>query len=91
MSCCGQRRRALISGPLPVVASAASVTAAHATTAARGLVVGGVTLRYRGLGAFTMRSPRTYRLYACGASGATLQVETGDVDALLRTRLFTRA
>ena len=52
---------------------------------------GGVGLRYRGLGPFTQRSPRTGRLYACGGTGATLQVDEADVEALLRTRLFTRA
>jgi len=45
----------------------------------------------RGLGAFTQRSPGTGRLYACGGTGATLMVDAADVDALLRTRLFTRA
>jgi hypothetical protein len=54
-------------------------------------VIGGVVLRYRGLGAYTMRSQKTGRLYACGGSGASLQVDAADVDALLRTRLFTRA
>ena len=51
----------------------------------------GVALRYRGLGPFTSRSPRTGRLYACGGSGATLQVEAADALALLRTKLFRRA
>ena len=50
-----------------------------------------LALRYRGLGAFTQRSPRSGRLYACGGTGATLLVDAADVDALLRTRLFTRA
>jgi hypothetical protein len=57
---------------------------------ARGYVTGGVQLRYRGLGAYTMRSPRTGRLYACGGAGASLQVDASDVELLLRTRLFTR-
>jgi hypothetical protein len=86
MSCCGQRRRALASAPVPVASSPA-----HATIQTRGHVDGGVGLRYRGLGAFTLRSPRTGRLYACGGTGASLQVDAADVEALLRTRLFTRA
>ena len=51
----------------------------------------GVALRYRGLGPFTNRSPRTGRLYACGGTGATLQVEAADALPLLRTKLFKRA
>ena len=85
MSCCGSRRRALVSGPMPVASSPT-----HTTIQTRGHVIGGVVLRYRGLGAYTLRSPRTGRLYACGGAGASLQVDTADVDVLLRTRLFTR-
>jgi hypothetical protein len=87
MSCCGSRR-ALVSGPTPV--SRATPAGAYATPA-RGPLAGGIALRYRGLGAFTQRSPRTWRLYACGGTGATLQVDAADVEALVRTRLFTRA
>ena len=87
MGCCGGRR-ALASSP-PTV-SRATPAGAWATTA-RGALSAGVALRYRGLGAFTQRSPRTGRLYACGGTGATLVVDTADVETLLRTRLFTRA
>ncbi|HEV8393433.1 MAG TPA: hypothetical protein VGQ37_04130 [Vicinamibacterales bacterium] len=90
MSCCGQRRRALASGPPATAPSRPSPAGAWAT-AAREPLGAGVALRYRGLGAFTQRSPRTGRLYACGGTGATLQVDAADVDSLLRTRLFTRA
>ena len=85
MSCCGQRRRALVSSPA-AVATHASRPVIHT----RGHVIGGVALRYRGLGPYTMRSRRTGRLYACGGAGASLQVDAADVDVLLRTRLFTR-
>ena len=88
MSCCGQRRRALSSVP-PAAASSRAV-AAHAAIPAHGPITG-VSLRYRGLGPFTQRSQRTGRLYACGGNWTTLQVDPADVDALLRTRLFTRA
>lgn len=89
MSCCGQRR-ALVSTP-PAAASSRATPAGAYATPARGPLAAGVALRYRGLGAFTQRSPRTGRLYACGGTGATLLVDAADVDALLRTRLFTRA
>lgn len=85
MSCCGQRRRAL-SSSLQLPAAPVSRVAIHTG----GHAIGGVALRYRGLGAYTMRSPKTGRLYACGGSGASLQVDPADVDVLVRTRLFTR-
>jgi hypothetical protein len=50
-----------------------------------------VLLRYRGLGPFTTRSRITGRLYACGGTGARLQVAADDARTLLRTRLFKRA
>ena len=85
MSCCGQRRRALTI-PSPSFAPVRG----YGATAVRAPNAGGVGLRYRGLGPFTQRSPRTGRLYACGGTGATLQVDQADVESLLRTRLFTR-
>ena len=84
MSCCGQRRRALAAPRL------AATSTSHAAIQAHGHVIDGIALRYRGLGAYTMRSPKTGRLYACGGAGASLQVDTADVELLLRTRLFTR-
>jgi hypothetical protein len=63
---------------------------AYAATPGRAAVTSGVALRYRGLGAFTQRSARTGRLYACGGTATTLMVDAADVDQLLRTRLFTR-
>jgi hypothetical protein len=91
MSCCGQRRAALVTrAPAPAVAAPAAVArplVAPNATPARG----GVALRYRGLGPFTARGARTGRLYACGGAGALIQVDGGDVEALLRTRRFQRA
>ena len=84
MSCCGQRRRALASGSAPIA------TPSPNAVQTSGHLSGGVALRYRGLGPFTTRSPRTGRLYACGGTGASLHVDAADVDALLRTRLFAR-
>ena len=86
MSCCGQRRRALSSSPQAVTTPVARVASQTS-----GPAIGGVALRYRGLGAYTMRSQKTGRLYACGGAGASLQVDAADVEVLLRTRLFTRA
>jgi|SoiMethySBSTD1v2_1073268.scaffolds.fasta_scaffold1307296_3 hypothetical protein len=89
MSCCGQRRREL--AHLTVAVSPNAVSRGYGATAVRGAHTSGVGLRYRGLGPFTQRSPRTGRLYACGGTGAALHVDEADVESLLRTRLFTRA
>ena len=82
-----QRRRALAFDSL--APSRVAVVGTRVAIAGRG-PAGGVALRYRGLGPFTQRSPRTWRLYACGGAGATLQVDAADVEALLRTRFFSR-
>ena len=89
MSCCGQKRLALTHAASAISSSA--ISRGYGAAAVRGVHTGGVGLRYRGLGPFTQRSPRTGRLYACGGTGAALQVDEADVDSLLRTRLFTRA
>jgi hypothetical protein len=69
-----------------------SSRAAHASPLAwHAPIRDAVALRYRGLGPFTSRSPRTGRLYACGGAGATVHVEVADARPMLRTRLFRRA
>jgi hypothetical protein len=106
MSCCGQRRRALVTsatGPASFSASASLASASPAAArspatamammeqhlrAARGAA--DITLRYTGIGPLTARGVRSGRLYACAGSASTLHVDPADVDALLRTRLFTR-
>jgi hypothetical protein len=88
MSCCGQRRRELAHPTIN--ASTHAVPRGYGATAVRGPGTAGVGLRYRGLGPFTQRSPRTGRLYACGGTGATVHVDQADVESLLRSRLFTR-
>jgi hypothetical protein len=89
MSCCGHKRLALAHPAVAV--SSHAVLRGYGASAVRGALAGGVGLRYRGLGPFTQRSSRTGRLYACGGTGAALQVDEADVESLLRTRLFTRA
>lgn len=75
--------------PAPDAGAAAAGTAATTPSGARGQ--GNVTLRYLGRGAFSTRSTRTGRAYACAGSGAGLSVDPRDAESLLRTRLFTRA
>ncbi len=92
MSCCGQKRLALVSGHGGGPASHAGATAAGvaaATLALRG--PRDVVLRYLALGAFSTRSTRTGRAYACAGTGAAVSVDPRDAEALLRTGLFTRA
>jgi len=91
MSCCGQRRAALVTRtPAPTVTTTGAVARSLFTPGATP-PRGGVALRYRGLGPFTARGARTGRLYACGGAGAVLEADAGDVEALLRTRRFQRA
>jgi hypothetical protein len=79
-------------GRQPLMLSRAAHASPHATPLAwHAPIRDAVALRYRGLGPFTSRSPRTGRLYACGGAGATLQVEAADARPMLRTRLFKRA
>jgi hypothetical protein len=91
MSCCGQRRRALDIGPSVVPPPAASFVTRPARFATAPPQDVRVRLRYRGIGPFTTRGAHTGRLYACGSSGAILDVEQRDVEALLHTRRFSRA
>ena len=81
MACCGQKRQA-------TQVSSSSSSSVMIANAAR---PGDVRLRYGGRGSFSMRSMRTGRLYTCGSTGAVVTVDPGDVEPLIRTRLFTRA
>jgi hypothetical protein len=90
MSCCGQRRRALVAHTAPASIPAASIVSRPGPLAAPAPLRAGVWLRYRGLGPFTARGAHTGRVYLC-ASGAPVQVESADVEALLLTKRFTRA
>jgi hypothetical protein len=98
MSCCGQKRLALVSGVAPARASARSGGTAYQASFLVGSAPrrrdGGsppdVALRYLGLGLFSSRGARSGRLYSCDGTGATLDVDPSDVEGLLRTRLFAR-
>jgi hypothetical protein len=84
MSCTYDRRR-LRTPAVAVATPASSQVEWHAP------IREAVLLRYRGLGPFTTRSRLTGRLYACGGTGARLQVEAADARDLVRTRLFKPA
>ncbi len=89
MTCCGQKRASVRTrGAAP----AGSRTVASRVTPRAGRFgrADGVTLRYVGSGPMTMRGPRTGRVYSCSVAGAAMLVDRLDVEALLRTRLFTR-
>jgi hypothetical protein len=49
-----------------------------------------VALQYLGLGLFSSRGVWSGRVYVCASTGATIDADPTDVDALLRTRLFAR-
>jgi hypothetical protein len=99
MSCCGQKRHALVSGVAPARASLKGGGAAYQGSFLVGAAPRGregqsspnVALRYLGLGLFSSRGARSGRLYSCDGTGATLDVDPSDVEGLVRTRLFVRA
>ena len=86
MACCGQKRHAMSSAGLGTQASPSS--SSSPLTIASAARPGDVRLRYGGRGGFSMRSMRTGRLYACGATGAIVAVDPSDAESLIRTRLF---
>ncbi len=49
-----------------------------------------VVLKYLGVGPYSARGGGSGRFYSCAGGGATLGVDPGDVEALMRTRLFAR-
>lgn len=86
MSCCGQKRMALLDGQTN------AVTASVATPAQlSGGKPGDVMLRYLGIGSFATRSVSTGRGYMCTGVGTSVAVDPRDAEALLRTRRFSRA
>jgi hypothetical protein len=103
MTCCGQKRQALVgaatgtrelAGP-EAGRGAARGAAAHAAGPAsvvphtRGGRGGDVALRYRGVDGFSVRSPITGRYYACAAAGTRIHVDPRDAEMLARTGVFT--
>ncbi len=88
MSCCGQKRAGV---GMRSVATASGTFSGHVLPATDPFrTASGVTLRYAGSGPFTLRGPRSGRVYTCSTTGAAVIVDPSDVDALLRTRLFKR-
>ena len=97
MSCCGQKRSALLQGrtgeptghAAPQIASLA-VPAQRAGARPGPSGPGDVMLRYLGVGSFSTRSVRTGRGYTCAGTGASVAVDARDAESLLRTQQFTR-
>lgn len=83
MGCCGQKRLALAGGGAP---TRVGMTSRSQPVSASSDVV----LTYRATGLFSARGGRTGRFYSCEGAGATLGVDPGDVEGLMRTRLFSR-
>jgi hypothetical protein len=92
MSCCGRKRLALVSGRGDAPTSQAGAAVAGVAASTRAVrEPRDVVLRYLALGAFSTRSARTGRAYACAGTGAAVSVDPRDAESLLRTGLFTRA
>jgi hypothetical protein len=92
MSCCGQKRLALLQGRTGELAEhvAPSVASPVAPAQLRGGEPRDVMLRYLGIGSFATRSVSTGRGYVCAGTETSVAVDPRDVETLLRTRRFTR-
>jgi hypothetical protein len=90
MSCCGQHRdqiRTQTSAALAATEPRSSIPSATLLSLGKGAVA----LRYREHARLQVRGPITGRTYDFASAQAAVMVDLQDADALLRTRLFTRA
>jgi hypothetical protein len=76
MGCCGQNRTKITSGTMSLTRPAPEAKPSA-----------GVLLEYTGAGNIVVRGPATGKAYAF-TSGAAVQVDRRDSDALRRTQLF---
>ena len=92
MSCCGQKRMALLQGRTGELGGQTNAHAVSVATPAQwsGGKPGDVMLRYLEIGSFATRSVSTGRGYMCAGSGTSVAVDPRDAETLLRTRRFTR-
>ena len=96
MGCCGQKRLAMVSAGTPADTPTRGGGAAYQSSFLVGTprrsqpASSDVELTYVATGLFSARGGRTGRLYSCEGAGATLGVDPGDVEGLMRTRLFSR-
>jgi hypothetical protein len=89
MSCCGQKRLAIVPAPVPGRTGRGGGTGPRPNAHQSGMrAAGDVLLRHRGPSAFQTRSVRTGGVYACAGAGATLSVDLRDAELLLRTGRF---
>lgn len=88
MSCCGQKRAAA-SAVARTRADPRSIPVSVVKVPAR-IAHGDVRVRYLGSGSLSLRGALTGRVYYFAAAGSTAIVDAGDVDPLLRTKLFVR-
>jgi hypothetical protein len=89
MSCCGQKRAKLAADSSRARAQQPPPAAPVPIAEAPGPVKSdNVALRYLGKGPISLRGPHTRRAYYFNEKGEATVVDTKDVEALLRTRLF---
>ncbi len=86
MACCNQRRQAARprSAVPPRVTAPADSDAAPADSDAAA-----VALRYIGSRSIRVQGPRSAQIYTAGPAKRVVRVDARDVDALLRTGVFT--
>ena len=93
MSCCGEKRMALVGDRSTAFASRRVAPASAARPSILHANAAGphdVMLRYLGAGSFSTRSLRTGRAYHCAATGAHIAVDPQDAEYLVFTRQFAR-
>lgn len=84
MSCCGDRRAQLVQG----IRSRQSLPAVTPLDASGGGARASV--RYQGPAPMVMRGPATGEIYRIEVENALVDVDAGDVPALIRTGWFAR-
>lgn len=85
MSCCGSKRAQVAGGSLAARTSPSlpQIPSLPATSEVR--------VRYMGERGLSLRGPASGRVYVFSALGVTRDVDSRDVEALLRMRWFERA
>lgn len=100
MGCCGQKRTALRSAPLPTITPAVTQPApgsrqfpstGQRTDGWTEPAYSAVTLRYLESSPVLVRGPATGRQYEFSGTHPIQAVDGRDAEALLRTRFFRRA
>lgn len=89
MACCGNKRAAVTAQTAARRNIQPYTSAGSPQTATQVRETGTIALRYLGATAISLRGPNSGQVYYFESAGAVVSVQRSDVDALLRTQLFT--